>query len=167
LAATAQGARNADVGERLDLLGQHIEDAMEEVREVSHGLYPHLLFERGLITALEQAVTPVPIRHDEVGRHPAELESAVYYCCLEAVQNATKHGGPGVTIRVSLHEESETLSFEVADDGQGFDPSASHEGMGLASMEDRLAAVGGTLTMQSTPGDGTVISGSVPLRQRS
>jgi signal transduction histidine kinase len=167
LAATARGANNAEVGERLDLLGQHVEDAIEEVREVSRGLYPHLLFERGLIAALEQAVSPVPIRHDDVGRHAAELESAVYYCCLEAVQNATKHGAPGVTIRVSLHEDSGALSFEVADDGHGFDPSESHEGMGLLSMGDRLAAVGGTLTIKSTPGDGTVVAGSVPLRHRS
>jgi signal transduction histidine kinase len=163
LAATAQAAGDADVGERLDLLGQHVEDAIEEVREVSHGLYPHLLFDRGLIAALERSVSPLPVRHNAVGRHPAQLESAVYYCCLEAVQNATKHGGPGVTVRVSLHEDSETLSFEVADDGRGFDPSASREGMGLVSMEDRLGAVGGTLTMTSAPGDGTVVSGSVPL----
>jgi signal transduction histidine kinase len=167
LAATTQAARDADVGERLDLLGQHVEDAIEEVREVSHGLYPHLLFQRGPIAALEQAISPLPVRHNDVGRHPPEVESAIYYSCLEAVQNATKHGGPGATVRVGVHEDSETLSFEVADDGRGFDPAASHEGMGLVSMRDRLGAVGGTLTLRSTPGDGTVVSGSVPLRRRS
>jgi signal transduction histidine kinase len=108
----------------------------------------------------------LPIRHNDVRRHPAELESAVYYCCLEAVQNATKHGGPGVTIRVSLHEDPQALSFDVADDGRGFDPSARHDGMGLQSLEDRLGAVGGTLAIRSAPGGGTVVSGSVPLRQR-
>jgi signal transduction histidine kinase len=166
LAATAQAAGDPDVGERLALLGQNVEDAIAEVREVSHGLYPRLLFERGLIAALEQAISPWPIRHNDVGRHPAELESAVYYSCLEAVRNATKHGGPEVTIRVSLDDDSETLSFEVADDGRGFDPSASHEGMGLVSLEDRLGAVGGTLTVKSAPDRGTVVSGVVPLRQR-
>jgi signal transduction histidine kinase len=164
LAATAEAATDADLRGRLDVIGRRVEDAIEEVREVSHGLYPHLLLERGLIAAVEQAVSPLPIRHNDVRRHPAELELAVYYCCLEAVQNATKHGGPGVTIRVSLHEDPQALSFDVADDGQGFDPSAWHDGMGLQSLEDRLGAVGGTLAIRSAPGGGTVVSGSVPLR---
>jgi signal transduction histidine kinase len=167
LATTAAAATDVDARDRLDVIGERVDDAIQEVRDVSHGLYPHVLRERGLIAALEQAVSPVPVRHNGVGRHPPELESAVYYSCLEAFQNAIKHGGPGANIRVNLQEDSRVLSFEVADDGRGFDTSASHDGMGLHSLKDRLGAVGGALAVRSAPGSGTVVSGSVPLRERS
>jgi len=143
-----------------------VDDAIEEVREVAHGLYPHLLIEQGLVPALEHAVLPIEIRHNEVSRHPAELELAVYYCCLEAVQNAMKHGGPEVGVSVSLQENEGSLSFEVADDGPGFDPSAANAGLGLQSLRDRLGGVGGQVTIASEPGRGTVVAGAVPLSGR-
>jgi signal transduction histidine kinase len=164
LATSAELATDAGVRDRLDAIGEGIEAAIDEVREVSQALYPHLLIEHGLVAALEHAVSPLRVRHNEVGRHPAELDSAVYYACLEAVQNARKHGGRGVTIRVSVHEDTDELRFEVADDGPGFDPSAEHAGMGLQNLQDRLGAVGGRLVITSAPGRGTVVSGFVPLR---
>ena len=149
---------------QLSSIGQGMEDAIEQVREVVHGLYPHLLIEQGLVPALEHAVLPIEIRHNELSRHPAELELAVYYCCLEAVQNAIKHGGPDVDVGVSLHESDDSLRFAVADDGPGFEPSAEHAGFGLQSLKDRLGGVGGQLTISSEPGRGTVVTGVVPLR---
>jgi signal transduction histidine kinase len=96
-------------------------------------------------------------------RYPPEIESAVYYCCLEAIQNATKHGGRGVHVSVTLSEEDGHLSFRVADDGPGFE-AREGRGLGLQHMADRLGALGGELTIFTAPGRGTTISGRVPLQ---
>ena len=98
-----------------------------------------------------------------IGRYPPEIESAVYYCCLEALQNATKHAGPAARISARLSANDGELRLEVSDDGPGFDVAAVHTGVGLRNMEDRLGAVHGRLTIVSTPGSGTVISGVVPI----
>jgi signal transduction histidine kinase len=98
-----------------------------------------------------------------VGRHPAELESAIYYACVEAIQNATKHSGPGVRIALELHENAHALSFKVTDDGPGFDAATSQVGAGVQNMRDRLGALDGRLSIVTAPGDGTVVSGTVPL----
>jgi signal transduction histidine kinase len=164
LATSAELATDAAIRRRLDVIGEGIEAAIDEVRDVSQALYPHLLIEHGLVAALEHAVSPLQVRHNEIGRHPTEVGSAVYYACLEAVQNATKHGGPGVTISVTVHEDPDELRFEVADDGPGFEPSADHAGMGLQNLRDRLGGVGGGLVIASAPGQGTLVSGFVPLR---
>jgi signal transduction histidine kinase len=101
-----------------------------------------------------------------IGRHPPKIESAVYYCCLEALQNATKHGGPAVEISVTLREDadSDELKFEVTDDGPGFDSSEAQSGTGLQNMRDRLSALRGHLTIVTAAVHGTVVSGSIPLR---
>lgn len=156
-------ATDATLRGRLDEIAVNVEEAIGELREVSQGLYPHLLNDRGLLTALEHAVAPVQIRHNEIHRHSPVLELAIYYSCLEAVQNAVKHGGPAATIAVSLYESNGALTFEVNDDGPGFDLAALHEGAGLQNMHDRLGAVDGRLSIDSSPGRGTVVSGSVPL----
>src|SRR5215204_7086566 len=110
--------------ERLLEIAQSVEAALAEVREVAHGLHPPLLTESGLPTALrrfrEHATSPPEVDAVGVGRYPPEIESAVYYCCLEAIQNATKHGGRGVHVSVALAEEDGHLSFRVVDDGPGF-----------------------------------------------
>src|SRR6185437_8567764 len=121
-------------------------EAIDEVRDVSQLLYPRLLIERGLVSALEHVVAPLRISHHDIARHSAELESAIYYCCLEAVQNAMKHGGPGVSITVTLLESDDDLRFEVEDDGPGFDPVGQHDGMGLQNLRDRLGSLDGDLS---------------------
>jgi signal transduction histidine kinase len=152
--------------ERLLEIAKSAEDALAEVREVAHGLYPPLLLESGLPTALrrfhEHATSPQEIKADGVGRYPPEIESAVYYCCSEAIQNATKHGGRGVNVSVTLAEENQHLTFRVVDDGPGFAPGEVR-GLGLQNMEDRLGALGGRLTIAAAPGKGTTIAGQVPL----
>jgi signal transduction histidine kinase len=163
LALTAETAAEPEVRGRLAEIGDAIEDTIDEVRDVSHGLYPNVLSDHGLVAALQAAVAPLALESDGIGRHSPQVEAAIYYCCLEAIQNATKHGGPAVSVRVSLHEDAGDLSFRVADDGHGFEPSGPHAGMGLQSMRDRLAAVGGRLSIASSPGQGTVVSGAVPL----
>jgi signal transduction histidine kinase len=163
LVSSADSKTLAAVRAELGVIGASVEQAMADVRDVAQALYPRLLLERGLVSALEDTISPVGVRHNEIGRHEAELEAAIYYCCLEAVHNANKHGGPGVTINVSLYEDADRLSFEVRDDGPGFDPTSPRDGMGLQNLQDRLSALDGQLSITSAPGSGTVVSGIVPL----
>jgi signal transduction histidine kinase len=165
-------AEDDDVGEaaheRLLEIAQSLSVVLAEVRKVAHGLYPPLLMASGLPTAIrrlhEEAPSPPEIEAVGVGRYPPEVESAVYYCCLEAIQNATKHGGRDVHVSVVLAEEDGHLVFRVADDGPGFDPGEGR-GLGLQNMQDRVGALGGRLTITTAPGRGTTISGRVPCER--
>jgi signal transduction histidine kinase len=161
-------AEDSPLRSRLDRVGGHVEDALEEVREVSHGLYPPVLSDWGIVAALERTRVPgdvaLELRASGIDRYPAELESAVYYCCLEAIQNATKHGGPGVRISIELREDADGLSFEVRDDGPGFDASTASGGMGLQNMHDRLGALDGRLSITRAGSDGTIVSAVIPLQ---
>jgi signal transduction histidine kinase len=156
------------VRERLEGIGQSAEEALDELREVAQGLYPPLLTDWGLAAVLDRvhpgADATLTITARDIGRYALEIESAVYYCCMEAIQNATKHGGRGVRIAVSLYEDDDALRFEVTDDGRGFDPGVTGAGTGLQNIGDRLGALGGRLTIVSAPGSGTTIAGAVPLR---
>jgi signal transduction histidine kinase len=167
-------AEEVDLGEsgraRLRTIARSVEDALAEVRQIAHGLYPPLLVASGLPAALrrvdDHATLPPQVEAVGVGRYPPEIESAVYYCCLEAMQNATKHGGRHVKVSVALAEEDGQLRFRVVDDGPGF-AVGEVRGLGLQNMEDRLGALGGRLTITSAPGRGTTVSGSVPVRPLS
>jgi signal transduction histidine kinase len=148
-------------------LAEDVEKAIDELRDLAHGIYPTLLASSGLNAALAEAGRcggiPVRVEMDGVGRAPAEIETAVYFCCVEALQNAAKHAGPGAVAGVRLWEETGALHFEVADDGAGFVPEEAVGGAGLANMSDRLGAVGGDVYVVSEPGRGTCVGGSVPL----
>jgi signal transduction histidine kinase len=143
-----------------------VESALDELRTLAQGIYPPLLSSAGLGGALAAACrrTPIPaqLQVDGIGRYPPELEAAVYYCCLEALQNASKHAGDKTSATVRLWEEAGALCFEVGDDGAGFDPDHLGSGAGLTNMSDRLGAVGGTLRIESAPGQGTRVHGAVP-----
>jgi len=99
---------------------------------------------------------------DGVGRYSQAVESAVYFCCLEALQNSAKHAPDASMVSIDLHEDG-TLRFEVTDDGEGFDVHSHNGGTGLTNMRDRIEAVGGRLELRSSPGRGSVVSGSIPL----
>ena len=96
-----------------------------------------------------------------MGRYPPELERAVYFCCLEALQNAAKHASTASTVSITLVDDG-ALRFAVRDDGIGFAAAETRSGQGLTSMRDRLAAVGGELTIESAPGKGTSVLGVIP-----
>ncbi|HEU0024852.1 MAG TPA: histidine kinase [Thermoleophilaceae bacterium] len=151
---------------KLHALGGELTEALEEIRALAHGVYPSLLADRGLAEALRAAALHAPIPTevvpDGVGRYPPELESVVYFCCLEGLQNVSKHAGGATRVTIALAADDE-LRFEVRDDGPGFNGDA-RSGAGLTNMRDRLAAVDGALTIRSTPHQGTVVSGSIPLR---
>ncbi|HYY07133.1 MAG TPA: ATP-binding protein, partial [Actinomycetota bacterium] len=130
------------------------------------GIYPPLLADRWPVAALEaqtrKVPVPVTVSSDGVGRYPAEVEATVYFCTLEALQNVAKYANASNTA-IRLSQSNGTLWFTVADDGRGFDPTAVSGGSGLQGMADRLAAVGGTLDVGSVPGEGTTITGNVPI----
>ena len=156
-------AGSAKLGE----LEGDLDEAIQELRDLAHGIFPSLLADRGLLAALRAVAQRGPRRVEftghRVGRYPPEIESAVYYCCLEALQNATKHAGPDAHVAASLLAENGHLRLEVSDDGPGFDLAAVRAGVGLHNMEDRLGAVHGHLTIVTSPGNGTRISGVVPI----
>ncbi len=149
----------------LDEIGCDMDDALEEVRSLAQGVYPALLATHGLVEALRSAARrspgPVTVRGD-IARYPPETEAAVYFCCLETLQNVAKHAGRGASATVRLWQDGSTLLFETHDTGVGFTPNGTG-GRGLINMRDRLAAVGGNLTLSSRVGVGTVVGGYVPL----
>jgi signal transduction histidine kinase len=144
-----------------------VANAIDNLRDLAHGIYPALLESDGLPAALSEAAEcaaiPASFDCDHAGRYRRELEAAIYFCCLEALQNAAKHAGEGARVRVSLGERGGEVAFEVADDGAGFDPAGTQAGAGLQSMADRIGALGGKLRIVSAAGLGTRITGSVPL----
>ena len=146
--------------EDLDALGRQLEEAIEEARGVAHRLAPRVLVDEGLVAALERAIDPLQLEHNEIGRHSPEVDSAVYYCVSEAVQNARRHGGSEVT--AALREDDGVLTFIVSDDGPGFDPSVITDGMGLQNLRDRLSALDGRLSIVTAPGR-TTVHGSLPI----
>lgn len=154
----------------LEELGGDLEDALQELRDLAHGIYPPLLADKGLAEALasaaRRAVLPTEVRATDIGRYPPEMEAAVYFCCLEALQNAGKHAGEGARASVRLWEEAGGLLFEVADDGVGFDVRRTGMSAGFTNMNDRLGAVGGTLRVESAPGRGTRVNGAIPVADR-
>jgi signal transduction histidine kinase len=158
---------DADAGlEMLDELASEVQETIQEVRQLAHGIYPPLLVDSGLVEALRAAANrnplPVEISADGIGRYPSETEAAVYFCCLEALQNAAKHA-PEARVELRLWEEAGGLLFTVTDDGPGFDPDRAQKGHGYVNMADRLGAIGGTVRWESQIGKGSVVRGSVPL----
>jgi signal transduction histidine kinase len=162
-------AESDPVGARalLEELADDVHEALEEIRNLAHGIYPQLLVDRGLDEALRAAVSRAPVRArldtGTIGRYRPDVEATVYFCCLEALQNVGKHAGPDARATVRVWEEQGALRFEVADDGAGFDPQTGPQGSGLTNMSDRLGALGGRLLVSSAPGDGTRVAGAVPL----
>jgi signal transduction histidine kinase len=172
LAVKARLARQfvaRDPAKTEEMLGQieaETQTALDDLRDLARGIYPPLLADKGLGSALDaqarKAPFPVRVDADGVGRLPQDVEAAVYFSCLEALQNVAKYAqASNATIELRL--EASTLHFAVSDDGCGFDPS-SVSGSGLQGVTDRLAAIGGTFAVASAPGAGTTVAGRVPLR---
>src|SRR5207245_4040135 len=126
-----------------------VQEAMQDFRDLAHGIYPPLLQDRGLSEALANAARRASIRsrlEAATGRrYEPQIEATVYFCCLEALQNAAKYAGDGARATIRLSEKEDALLFEVADDGSGLDSARTTFGTGLTNMRDRLEAVGGDL----------------------
>jgi signal transduction histidine kinase len=167
LALARRAVTGADLVGQLDELEADASAAVDELRTLAHGIYPPILRERGVADAFRAfaKVVPIPVHvHDEgVGRLASGVEAAIYYCSLEAIQNVVKHAGPEATVTLTLARPDGRIVFEVSDDGTGFEPSKPLAGFGLVSMHDRIAAVGGELSVDSSPGGGTTVLGSIPV----
>jgi signal transduction histidine kinase len=152
-------------------LGPEAEAALDEVRSLARGVYPAPLTDRGLAEALHAAglrsPLPVTVAAESGRRYAPAIESAVYFCCLEAMQNAAKHAAGATRISVTVADRDGDLWFEVADDGDGFDPRGVRHGDGLLNMQDRVRAIGGDVTLHSTPGEGTHVVATVSLGPRA
>ncbi len=164
----ARGLLARDAGRAATMLGElrvEVDDAIQTLSSLALGIYPPVLEERGIAAALEAqarvGTLPVTVTAEGVDRQPIETEAAVYFCCLEAIQNAAKYARAS-TVRVTIGHDGPNLTFEVRDDGVGFDTASTATGSGLQGMADRLSAVGGSVDVSSTPGGGTVVSGRVP-----
>ena len=158
--ATAQSLAGQDEDEERALIAQlktETSGALETLRELARGIYPPLLADQGLATAVRaqagKAPVPVDVSTDGIGRYRPEIETAIYFCCVEALQNAARHA-PGSAVRVSLAEDGADVAFTIADDGPGFEPGAATNGTGLRNMSDRLAALGGSCQVELLPRPG-------------
>jgi signal transduction histidine kinase len=155
----------------LEKLEQEVDEALEELRSLAHGVYPPLLADSGLVVALRAVAArcPLPVRVDvrAIGRYAPEVESAVYFCVLEALQNVLKHASGAGRAWVDLDGGVPTeLRVSVRDDGAGASQGALRDGAGIVNMRDRLLALGGELEVTSIRGRGTVVRGRVPVSQR-
>jgi signal transduction histidine kinase len=172
LAVKARLARQLtarDPAKAAEMIGQIEEEtrtALEDLRDLARGIYPPLLADKGLLAALEaqarKAAVATSVTGDGVGRFGQDVEAAVYFSCLEAMQNVAKYARASRT-DVRLSNGDGRLTFEVRDDGVGFDPAATGMGTGLQGMADRLGALGGTVDVTSSPGAGTTVRGSLPI----
>ena len=148
----------------LEGFGDDVENAIDDVRNLAHGIYPALLTSYGLSAALTAAAgraAPGVTVHGHIRRCRPEVETAVYFSCLAALDNAAKYAGAR-QVSIRLTDTGDALRFTVRDSGAGFDPRRTRAGSGIAHMRDRLAAIGGTLTVDSAPAQGTRVSGHVP-----
>jgi signal transduction histidine kinase len=147
-------------------LGSQANAALEDLRDLARGIYPPLLADKGLTAALEsqarKAAVPTTIEAGGVGRYSQDVESAIYFCTLEALNNVAKYAeATRAIVRVS-HQDGH-VAFAVEDDGRGFDATATSYGTGLQGMADRLDAVGGELHVESSPGAGATVTGRIPV----
>lgn len=164
--AMAEKSGLEDVKSIIDTVRNETDSTIDSVRDFARGIYPPLLEAEGLGQALSAQARrmPIPVTVQAAGleRYPKEQEATVYFCVLEALQNAMKHS-EAASVQVVLADRNGGVEFEVRDDGVGFDKSAVTAN-GLINMMDRVEAVGGTFGVESEPGRGTRVSGAVPAR---
>jgi signal transduction histidine kinase len=150
----------------LSQLKSDADDALDTLRDLARGIYPPLLADKGLPAALEsqvrKAAVPVTVTAAGVGRYSQDVEAAVYFSVLEALQNVQKYAG-ATHVQIRLHEDDGELYFSVDDDGRGFDTASTRKGSGLINMADRLDALGGQLQVTSTIGAGSSVKGRVTV----
>jgi signal transduction histidine kinase len=163
--------RDGELATELGLISAQALAALDEVRAVGDGIYPTVLQDFGLPTALQSAAFFLPLEiqvsAEEVGRLDPSLETTVYFCVIEALRNVVAHAGPNVRATVALRRPRGVIEFEVADDGAGFSAKTTPWGLGLLSIVDRAEALGGTAEVRSAPGGGTSVTATIPMLRPS
>jgi len=169
LAEQMAGKDTTNEREILHRLQSMANDALEQLRDLARGIYPPLLADKGLGAALEaqarRSPVAVTVDADGVGRYPRAIESALYFCSLEALNNVAKYAN-ATNARIHLRHEDGVLRVEIVDDGVGFDPGAAREGTGIRGMADRLDAIGGRLDVRSAHNLGTTVDATVRIGER-
>ncbi|MGH3755535.1 MAG: sensor histidine kinase, partial [Pseudonocardiaceae bacterium] len=136
-------------------LAAQLQTAITEIRRLAHGIYPPLLASGGLAQAIPAAAATAAVTTsatlDHLGRYPPEVEAAVYFSCLEALQNTAKHAGDAATATINASHDGTILTLTVSDNGCGFDPATTAHGAGLTNMADRIAVIGGHLHIHTHP----------------
>ncbi|MDP9223374.1 MAG: sensor histidine kinase, partial [Actinomycetota bacterium] len=167
LARTAARRDPEETKELLAAVKAEAGDALEALRELARGIYPPLLADKGLLPALQAQARKVPVdvevQGENIARYPEDIEAAVYFCCLEALQNVAKYAN-ATCATVTLEQRAGELAFSVGDDGVGFDPTTTPKGSGTQNMADRIEALGGSLTVASIAGNGTTVSARLPVK---
>jgi signal transduction histidine kinase len=150
-------------------LQKALEDAEglgDELRRIAHGISPPVLATHGVVDALRTECThsgiAVHIVAHDIGRSTQDVETAVYLCCLESIQNAAKHAGSRAAVTVALRRSADHLAFSVHDTGRGFDPTVTPPAAGLTGLRDRIETIGGRVEITAAPGRGTTVAGVVP-----
>jgi len=166
IAGGVLGDDDAEARELLEELQADTAAALQNLRDLARGIYPPLLADLGLVAALNaqagKSPAPVTVQAAGIGRFPQDTEAAVYFCCLEALQNTAKYAR-ATAARISLSAADGALTFAVSDDGAGYDSARTPMGSGLRNMADRLTALGGRLEVRSAPGAGTTVTGQLPV----
>ncbi|HEY2803597.1 MAG TPA: sensor histidine kinase, partial [Actinomycetota bacterium] len=166
LARNVAQTDTARADELMSELEGEVQQALSDLRDLAHGIYPPVLADRGLVEALRsqmaRATVEARLETGDIGRYPQEIEAAVYFCVLEALQNVAKYARASDVV-VRLREDRGELAFSIEDNGKGFDTRTTRRGAGLQNMEDRLSALGGSLEVRSRPGDGTTVEGWIPV----
>jgi signal transduction histidine kinase len=159
-------AADGPLSEELDAIRLDATAAIDELRALSHGIYPTVLRSMGLVAALRslamRGTIPITVADEGIGRLAAAVEAAIYFCCAEGVQNAMKHAGADATVMISLGRDKDGIHFAIADDGVGMPEPPVGKGDGLIGMRDRIGAVGGELEISSVVGGGTALRGLIP-----
>jgi signal transduction histidine kinase len=170
LAELLLGRDPEKAAETLEQLKSDADEALETLRDLARGIYPPLLADKGLVVAFEsqarKATIPVRVESDGVARYTPDVEATVYFCVLEALQNVQKYAAATqVIVRLRAGTDPARLTFEVEDDGTGFDAATVRKGAGLTNMNDRMDALGGTVQVISHQGAGTTVSGELPVQE--
>jgi signal transduction histidine kinase len=166
--AQAESVAGQDVQRERALVAQlraETSGALDRLRELARGIYPPLLADQGLAAAVSAQAAKAPgqveLAASGIGRYPEEIETAIYFCCVEALQNAGKHAA-GAKVHVVLSGSDGEISFAVQDDGPGIGLACPPASSGLQHMSDRLAALGGSIEIGTRPGGGTIVAGRIP-----
>lgn len=165
LAMNLMKTNPARAAESVSGLEAETQQALRTLHDLARGIYPPILREQGLIAALQAQAALMPgavsVSANGIGRQAPDLEAAVYFCCLEALQNAAKHASAS-RVQVRLEQQAGNLLFSVTDDGVGFDPATAKTGAGLQNIRDRIEALGGHLDITAAPRSGTRVTGYIP-----